>query len=123
MLTAETEEGLKRGHRRASSVVTEDELVEVDLQVLGAHAAVGAAEPALEVQDRPVRPRQDGVGVGVAFGFGLAARAVAEALAHQFRVALPAVGVHDRSRRHGPFDESGQSCRGRVVDQLDAYAP
>ena len=72
MLTAETEKGLKRGHRRASSVVTEDELVEVDLQVLGAHAAVGAAEPGLEVRDLPVRPRQDGVGVAVAFAFGLA---------------------------------------------------
>ena len=46
MLTAETEKGLKRGHRRSSSVVTEDELVEVDLQMLGARAAVGAAEPA-----------------------------------------------------------------------------
>ena len=67
VLTAETEEGLKRGHRRASSVVTEDELVEVDLQVLGAHAAVGPAEPGLEVRDRPVRPRQDRVGVAVTF--------------------------------------------------------
>ena len=45
MLTAETEEGVKRGHRRVSSGVTDDELVEVDLQMLSAHAAVGAAEP------------------------------------------------------------------------------
>ena len=45
MLTAETEERVKRGHRRVSSGLTEDELVEVDLQMLSAHAAVGAAEP------------------------------------------------------------------------------
>lgn len=74
MLAAETEKCLKRSHRRASSVVTEDELVEVDLQMLGAHASVGAAEPGLEVRDRPVRPRQDRVGVAVTFGFGLTSK-------------------------------------------------
>jgi hypothetical protein len=38
----EAEQGLEGGHRCASAVVAEDELVEVDLQVLGRHATVGA---------------------------------------------------------------------------------
>jgi len=36
----------------------EDELVEIDLEVLVADAAVGAVHPGLEVADRAVRARQ-----------------------------------------------------------------
>ena len=51
----EAEERLEGGHRSAASVVAEDELVEVGLQVLVADAAVGAVHPGLQVADRAVR--------------------------------------------------------------------
>ena len=43
----EAEEGLEGRHRGAAAVVAEDELVEVDLQVGIADAAVGAVHPRL----------------------------------------------------------------------------
>ena len=58
-MAAETEQGLKRSHRGPSPVEPKDKLVEVDLQMLGGHALVGALQPALEVVDGPVDARQD----------------------------------------------------------------
>ena len=49
MLAPEAEHSLESGHGRASAVEAEGELVEVDLQVLLADAAVGALQPGLEV--------------------------------------------------------------------------
>ena len=54
MQCAEPEQRLEGGHRGAAAVVAEDELVEVDLQVLGRDAAMGAVHPGLEVGDRAV---------------------------------------------------------------------
>ncbi len=48
---AQPEKGLESGHRDASSVVAEDELVEVDGQVFLGNAAVGAVHPRFEVGD------------------------------------------------------------------------
>jgi len=89
MLTAEAEKGLKRGHRRSPSVVTEDEFVEIDLQMLGAHAAVGAAEPGREVRDRPICAWRGRVGVAVTFGFGRTVGMIVEALARRCARSLP----------------------------------
>ena len=61
---AQPEQGLEGGHRGASAVVAEDELVEVDLQVLGRDAAVGALQPGLQVGERSVGARQELLGVG-----------------------------------------------------------
>ena len=44
--------------------MAEDELVQVDLQVLGRDAAMGALQPGLQVGDRAVRARQDELLVG-----------------------------------------------------------
>src|SRR5215208_5599263 len=50
----EAEQRLEGGHRGAAAVVAKDELVEVDLQVLGRGAPVGALKPGLEVGERAV---------------------------------------------------------------------
>ena len=65
MQCPEAEQGLEGGHRRASAVVAEDELVEIDLQVLGRDAAVGALKPRLQVRGGAVGARQELLGVGV----------------------------------------------------------
>ena len=51
---AEPEQRLEGRHRRAAAVVAEDELVEVDLQVLGGGAAVRVLKPGLKVGEGPV---------------------------------------------------------------------
>jgi len=46
--------------------VTEDELVEIDLQVLGRDTVVGALQPSLEVGERAMRAWQQPVAIRVA---------------------------------------------------------
>jgi hypothetical protein len=46
--------------------VPEDEFVEVDLEVLGRDAVVGALQPGLEVGERAMRARQHPLPVGIA---------------------------------------------------------
>ena len=48
-LRSQAKQGLKRGHRGLSPVVTKDELVQVDLQVRTADTMVGPDEPLLQV--------------------------------------------------------------------------
>jgi len=47
MKRSEAEQGLEGGHWCVATVVAEDELVEVDLQMVGRDAAVGALKPGL----------------------------------------------------------------------------
>ncbi len=51
MDAGQPEQRLERGHRRASSIEAESELVEVGLQVLRIDAVMRAAEPGLEVAE------------------------------------------------------------------------
>src|SRR6266571_6259694 len=53
----ESEQGLKRGHRRGPPVMAKDEFVEIDLQVMPADAVIRADEPLLQVADGAVRKR------------------------------------------------------------------
>ena len=59
LLAPEAEHSLESGHGRASAVEAEGELVEVDLQVLLADAAVGALQPGLEVAYHPMDAGKD----------------------------------------------------------------
>jgi len=55
----ESEQRLKRGHRRLPAIVAKHELVEIDLQVMAADAMVRPDEPLLKVADRAIRERHD----------------------------------------------------------------
>ena len=55
----QAEQGLERGHRCLPPVVTKDELVQIDLQVMAADTMVGPDEPLLQVANRSVDARQD----------------------------------------------------------------
>jgi hypothetical protein len=52
---SEAEKSLERGHRLLSPVMAKNELVQINLQLIAAHAMAGADEALLEVADGPVR--------------------------------------------------------------------
>src|SRR5665647_3515007 len=97
LLAPEAEHSLESGHGRASAVEAEGELVEVDLQVLLADAAVGALQPGLEVAYHPMDPGKDLVRVlAEQMMRTLAAGLVVEAKPSQPLVSRPAIGGHGR---------------------------
>ena len=89
MLCAQAQQSLEGGHGGVAAVVPEGELVQVDLQVLGRGAVVGAGDPGFEVGDRPVRPGQDQRAVGEPVM--LVDRAVVVAGPGQLAVSAPPV--------------------------------
>ena len=60
---AEAEQGLEAGQRGAAPVVAEDELVQVDRQVFGRDAVVGALQPGFQVRECAMGARQDELAV------------------------------------------------------------
>ena len=66
MLGPQSEQGLETGHRVAPPVPAEDELVEVDRELVRAHAAVRTEEPGLRVRDDAKCVRQNILGSGEA---------------------------------------------------------
>src|SRR6266705_3847836 len=56
---AEAEQGLKSRHRLPASIVSENELVQIHLQLRAADTVIGADQPVLEIPDRAVRHRHD----------------------------------------------------------------
>src|SRR5919201_4633134 len=91
---AEAEQRLEGGHRGPPTVMAKDELVEVDLQMLGGGSPLGALKPSLEVGEGPVSARQDHLALLAAPALG--DRAVVEAEPGQAGVTTPAVGMDDR---------------------------
>ena len=54
--SSKAQESLESGHGLPPAVVSEDELVEVDLELTATNAVVGANQPLLQVADGSVRP-------------------------------------------------------------------
>src|SRR5207249_6842826 len=94
--------------------VAEDELVEVDLEVLGRDAVVGALEPGLQVRERSVGAWQHPLAVGKTGA--LLTGPVVVAGGSEQAVAGPAVGVDDRVGGDAGKHKFGQR-RGRGVAQ------
>ena len=118
---SEPEERLEAGQWGAAPVVAEDELVEVDRQVLGRDAVMGALQPGLQVRDRAMRAWQEKLAIGKAGA--LLTRLVIEACAAQAAVALPAVAVHDRAGGDIRRDELRERSGRCVRQQLQAQPP
>jgi hypothetical protein len=118
---AEAEQRLEGGLRRASSVLAEQELVEVHLQVLGRDAAVGALEPRLEVGDGAVSAREDELPVEVTGP--LLVHVVVEAPGARPRVAEPAVGMHARAKHDAGGGEAAERGPRGVGDHPQAQPP
>ena len=65
--SSKAKESLESRHRLPPAVVSEDELVEVDLELTAAYAVVGANQPLLQVADGSVGQRHDRWGTFVQF--------------------------------------------------------
>jgi hypothetical protein len=51
---SETEQGLKSGHRCLAAIVTENKLIQVNLELLATHAVIGPDQPLLQVPNGPI---------------------------------------------------------------------
>ena len=67
----DAEQRAERGMPGAAAVETEDELVEIGLQMLAAQAVVDAQGPDLEVGEDAVHPRQHDMGGHLADDMGI----------------------------------------------------
>lgn len=118
---AEAEQRLEAGERGAAAVVSEDELVKVDLEVFRRDPVVGALQPGLEVGERPVGARQHPFAVGEALMLDV--WLVVEAGSAEGAVAGPTIGVDDSPGGDSGADEGGERARGRIGQQLQPQAP
>ena len=66
--SSKAKESLESGHGLPPAVVSEDELVELDLELTTADAMVGANQPLLEVTDGSVGQGHDRLGTLAQFG-------------------------------------------------------
>ena len=113
VLGGEAEQRLERGHRRASAVEPENELVDVVRQVFRAHAVVGSRQPGLEVREGPVDAREQPGGLlriadrgrSMIVGGCAATRSLTS------RRSTPCCRVAPRPRRTGPADAADRSSR------------
>src|SRR6516225_12466933 len=99
--SSKAKESLESGHGLPSAVVSEDELVEVDLELTAADAMVGANQPLLEVTDGSVGQGHDRFGTLAQFGpQGLNAGDMLESHLFQARERLEPIGVNSRTGSH-----------------------
>ena len=116
MDSSEAKESLKSGHRLPATVVPEDELVQVDLELATAYAVVGANEPLLQVTDGSVGQRHDRFGTFAQCGpQWLSAGDRLEPNLFQAPETFEPIGVDGRSRSH--------VLREEVVDGRVTCAP
>jgi hypothetical protein len=76
---SETEQGLERGHRLPPAIVTKDEFVEINLELITAYAVIGSDQPLLQVANSAVCQRHHRLSPSTQLDSqGLAARNVLE---------------------------------------------
>jgi hypothetical protein len=92
------EESLKSGHGLPPTIVSEDELVEVDLELSAADAVMGANQPLLQVTDGSVGQGDDRFGALAQFGSqGLNAGDMLKTNLVQARERFESIGVNGRA--------------------------
>ena len=124
MDSSEAKESLKSGHRLPATVVPEDELVQVDLELAAAYAVVGANEPLLQVTDGSVGQRHDRFGTFAQCGpQWLSAGDRLEPNLFQAPETFEPIGVDGRSRSHVLREEVVDGGRFEVRDDGHAEAP
>ena len=114
-------QSLKCGHRLPPPVVTKDELVQVHLELLLAHAVVGSDQPLLEVADRAVCKGNRRLGAlpeRRPSGLDTCHMLVAGFL--QADLALQSVGVDCGARCHMFLEEGQQRRRPEIRDYRHA---
>jgi hypothetical protein len=101
MPSAKSEQRLERSHQRLPPIVTKDEFIQVDLELVAADAVMSPKEPLLEIANGPVRQRHYGLrALSQVASQRLAARHVLEASLFQPSKALQSVGVYGGTWLH-----------------------
>ena len=92
---AEAQQRLKRRCRRAPTVVSKDELVQIDLELAATRAVMGPHQPLLQIADGAIREAHDRLRALAEFAAErLGARHIAVPLGRQTRELLQAIGVN-----------------------------
>src|SRR5882724_5257175 len=121
---SQTEQRLEGGHWLLAPIVSEDELIEVDLELRTTDAVIGADQPLLEVPAGAVGQRHHRLGTLAQIGSQrLRARDVLVSCFLQAREGLQTVGV-DRGARSDILHNEGAQCgRLKVWDHGHAQPP
>ena len=122
--SSKAKESLEGGHGLSPAVVSEDELVELHLELTAAYAVVGANQPLLQVTDSSVGQGHDRFSILAQLGpDGLNAGDMLKTNLFQAFKALQPIGVNGRSRRHVLHEEAVDGVGGEVGDDPHAEAP
>ena len=124
MCGSEAEQGLKSGHRCLPSIVTENELIQVNLELLATHAVVGADQPLLQVPNGPIRQWHHRFRAFAKVALkGLGVWHMPEAHLLKTGEAFETVRVDGRAGSHILLDKSLQGNALEVRDDRHAYSP
>ena len=122
--SSKAKESLESRHRLPPAVVSEDELVEVDLELTAAYAVVGANQPLLQVADGSVGQRHDRWGTFVQFRpQRLNAGDMLETHPFQAAERFEPIGVNGRTWGHVLHKEVVDGVGLEVGDDGHAEAP
>jgi hypothetical protein len=122
--SSKAKESLESGHGLPSAVVSEDELVEVDLELTAADAMVGANQPLLEVTDGSVARGTTDLAPLRNFGpQGLSAGDMLETSLFQTRERLEPIGVNSRTGSHVLGEETVDGVGFEVGDDGHPETP
>ena len=112
------------GRRLLAAVVSEDELIQIDLELSSAHAVVGADQPLLEVANGTIGEGHDRFRAFAEFGSQrLSAGDVFEASFRESRKALEAIRVDGRAGGDVLSEETDHCLSLEVRDHFHADAP
>lgn len=124
MESLKTEESLERGHGLPPTIVSEDELVEVDLELSAADAVMGANQPLLQVTNRSVGQRNDRFGALAQVGSqGLNAGDMLQANLVQARERFEPIGVNGRTWSHVLDEKTSDGVGFEVGDDSHPKTP
>ena len=95
MAGSKSKQSLEGCHRLPPAIVSKDEFVEVNLELIAAHTVVGPDQPLLQVANRAVCQRHDGLRAFTQIGSQwLDARQMLESSFWQSGEALEAIGIY-----------------------------
>jgi len=115
---AESKQGLERCHGCLAPIMTKDELVEINLQLMSANAVVRSEEPLLKIPDGTIGERHRRLGpLAEILSRWLHARDMSIACLTQAGKLLQAISVDRRVWRDGLLDE----CQQRRRLEIGAY--
>ena len=96
----ESKQGLERGHGLPPTIVAKDKFVEINLQLIAAHAVVGSDQPLLQVSNSAIGKRDSRLRALTEFGTQwLSASDMFEPRIRETIKAFEAIGVDCRARR------------------------